>query len=262
MNRPQVVALIYDVEHGPRVSYASTAHFVREEDKFLITIQNKRARFQLKEHHSTEEGARRVVEPYVQRWEFSAGLARGPSTFRLKYRKAEIRDLDPTPGVVEFTGGSRHAIRGGGELTIGYDRYPPPPPAILVSPNVKSMYDRFMRYCNRMEPLPSVAYFCVTVLALEAARLDGNGGRRSDHQTVQTFGIARNVLRRIRDLSTNKGGAVAARKANGLQLELTDQEVGFLTKAIQAIILRAAEVAHNPGATRDTLTLADLPKIP
>ena len=124
------------------------------------------------------------------------------------------------------------------------------------------MYDRFMKYCNRMEPLPSVAYFCVTVLEHEAARLNGNGGKGSDKQTVQTFGIGRNVLRKIRDLSTNKGGAAAARKATGLQLELTDQEVRFLKKAIQAIILRAAEVAHNPGTTRDTLTLADLPKIP
>lgn len=260
MNRPKVVALIYDVEHGPRIDYKSTAHLVREEDKFLITIENKKARFQLKEHHATEESALRVVQPYVQRWEFSAGLARGPRTFRLKYRNAEIRDLDPTPGVVELRASSRHAIRGGGELTIGYDSYPPPPPEILISPNVQSMYDRFMKYCNRMEPLPSVAYFCVTVLKHEAARLEGNGGGGSDEQTVQTFGISRSVLKKIRHLSTKKGGA-AARKATGLQLELTDQDVRFLNKAIQAIILRAAEVAHNPGATRDTLTLADLPKI-
>lgn len=258
MNQPQVVALIYDVEHGPRVGYKSTARLVCEEDKFLITIESEEVRFQLKEHHATEESARRVVEPYVQRWEFSAGLARGPRTFRLKYRKAEIRDLDPTPGVVEIRAGSRHATRGGVEITISYDKYPPPPPEISISPNVQSMYDRFMKYCNRMEPLPSVAYFCVTVLDHEAARLNGNGGRGSDRQTVQTFGISRNVLRRIRDLSTNKGGA-AARKATGLQLELTDQEIRFLNKALQAIILRAAEVAHNPGATRDTLTLADLP---
>lgn len=123
MNRPQVVALIYDVEHGLGVGYKSTAHLVREEEKFLITIKNKEARFQLKEHHATEGSARRVVEPYVHRWEFSAGLTRGPRTFRLKYRKAEIRDLDPTPGVVEIRAGSRHAVRRG-VLHIASTRVP------------------------------------------------------------------------------------------------------------------------------------------
>ena len=261
MNRPHVVALIYDVDHGPRVGYKSTAHLVREEDKFTITIEQKEVRFRLKEHHSTEESALQVVEQYVHRWEFSAGLARGPGAFRLKYREPEIVDLEPTPGVVEIGGISRHAIRAGGEISITYSEYPPPPVEICVSPNVQSMYDRFMKYHDRMEPLPSVAYFCVTVLDQESARLSGKGGKGSEKQTAQTCGISRKVLRKIRDLSTNKGGAAAARKASGLQLELTDQEVRFLKKAIRRIILRAAEVAHSTGTTRDTLTLADLPKV-
>ena len=63
MNWPHVIALIYDVDHGPGVGYTSTAHLVREEDKFTITIEQKEVRFQLKEHHSTEESALQGLRP-------------------------------------------------------------------------------------------------------------------------------------------------------------------------------------------------------
>ena len=261
MNQQRVVALIYHVEHGPRVDYKSTASLVHEDDaRFRVVIKGKEARFELREHHATENSARHVVDQYVRLWEFSAALTKGPKVFTLRFHKSEVVDLAPTtPGVVEITACSEHAIQGGGDITITHAKYPSPPSGIALSPNVQNMYERFMKYRENMEPLSSMAYFCVTVLEHEAHCLSGRSVDRSRRKlAAKTYGISKNVLDKIGELSTDKGGR-AARKARGINVNLTDQEVRFLEDAIRRIILRAAEVEHARDGTGNKITLSDLP---
>ena len=107
----------------------------------------------------------------------------------------------PPPGVVEIAGGSNHAIQGGGDITITHAKYPSPPSDIALSPNVQNMYERFMEYRENMEPLSSMAYFCVTVLEHEAKCLSGETVDRPSKPrklAATTYGISKKVLDKIR----------------------------------------------------------------
>ena len=88
MNDPHVVALIYRVEHGDTVAYDEAAPLVREEQAFRLEVEDKRARFVLKDHYATEAEAREVIEEYIHIWEFDACLDRGPDFFRLRFHTA------------------------------------------------------------------------------------------------------------------------------------------------------------------------------
>lgn len=54
------------------------------------------------------------------------------------------------------------------------------------------------------------------------------------------------------------GGPETARKAKGIDSELTSQESRFLEEAVKAMIRRVAEVAANPRGSFNTITKDDL----
>ena len=158
--------------------------------------------------------------------------------------------------------------------------YPSPPSGLKITPDVKSMYDRLMRYLSGKEPLASMAYFCLTVLEIstrDRCKKAKDAGPKSSKgeiyrvelasvvcpQVVPTwrataaemYGIERAVLNKIGHLSSKKG----ARKADG-QEALTDPEARFLKEAIKALIHRAAEVAYGPVSRLPEIKLTDLLK--
>ena len=258
MNDPHVAALLYNVEHKPSVDYQPTARLAHEEAKFRVTITHKEVRFELKDHHATEESARRVVDQYIRLWEFSAGIANGPGTFTLKFKKAEIVDRKPTPGVIEPTAVGWHFTAGSCVITISRPDYPPTPSGIELSPNVQTMYDRLMNYRAEKEPLPSVANFCLTVLEHEASHLGQREKESRRQAAARIYSIDFAVLDKIGNLTANKGGPTAARKADGVHHNLTDREIRFLEKAVQKIILRAAQITHDGTAPLGQIALSDL----
>ena len=114
------------------------------------------------------------------------------------------------------------------------------------------MYDRLSGYYAGREPLPSMAYFYLTVLEDKFT----NAKRRS---AAKSFRIDLAVLDAVGELSSTKGGVGSARKAEATGTALSRKEELFLEAAVKMIIRRAAEVAQNPGAALPTITLADLP---
>ena len=124
----------------------------------------------------------------------------------------------------------------------------PPPAAVRRSPDVDSMFQRYLGYLGDREPLPGMANFCLTVLAHMAG---------SYQDAPAYFGVSKKVLRRVGDLSANKGGP-DARKAHGRNRRYTPEEERFLKSAIRMLIRRAAEVEHGPDPSRPRITLADL----
>ena len=253
MNDPHVVALEYRIEHGPDViDWSRAAALDKEEDSFRVMAENGRVRFELKEHYASEEAARFAVEAdYIPNWELVAGLARGPNAFALRFDRSEIVDRNPPSGPPRL---SAHARFGG--LTARANLAPPTPPAfpepppagIRRSPDIDSMYQHYLRHMGGAEPLPAMAYFCLTKLEQMA------GGR--DAAAVH-FSISKKVLRRIGELSTNKGGD-NARKAVGHAAPHTPEEERFLKSAIRTLIHRAAEVESGPHPGRTKITLADI----
>ena len=251
MNDPHVVALEYRIEHGPDIDWSRAAPLDKEEGLFRVQAENGRVRFELKEHHASEEAARNAVEAqYIPNWEFVIGLVRGPNTFTLRFDRSEIVDRNPPPGPspisVHFRAGVPTV-----SVKVAPPRPPafpePPPVAIMRSPDVESMYQRYLGYLRGAEPLPAMAYFCLTVLEQMA------GDRR---KAARHFAISDNVLQKIGDLC-GKGGVIA-RKRDGLTHPYTPDDERFLKTAVRTVIRRAAEVEYAMDPNRRQITLADI----
>ena len=251
MNDPHVVALHYRIEHGPGIDWSRAEPLDVQDDRFDVRVENARVRFDLKEHYATEEAARFSVEAdCIPHWEFDVGLTRGPDAFTLRFDHSDIVDRNPTPGPPALN------IRtGSGAPTVGFDLAPPTPPAFPVpprtirrSPDVDSMYQHYLRHLGGGEPLPAMAYFCLTKLEQMA------GGRAN---AAAAFAICKKVLDRIGELSSNKGGS-SARKAVGSTAPYTPEEERLLESAVKKLIRRAAEVEHGPDPSRTKISLPDI----
>ena len=244
MNDPTVVALIYRIEHGASVDYSEAKPLRREEPGFRVEIKDGKARFEFKGHYATEQAARQAIEGYIRKWEFTAGLQRGPDCFRLRPDRSEIEDRNPTPGVVTLHApGLRVEVslsRPSG--TVGALCYPQPPSGIELTSDVESMHEHYMNYLQDKELLTSMAYYCLTVLEKLFK------GRK---EAARQCRISPDVLCEIGKLSTQRGGP-QARKADGKDQDLTDQECRFLKEATRVLIERAAQ--------KDRRTLPELTK--
>ncbi len=254
MNDPHVVALIYNVDHGDSVIYDEAEPLFQEEEGFRLEVKDKKAWFYLKDHYAREADARKVIEKFIRVWEFDACLKRGPDFFRLKFERAQIEDRNPpppTPGVVEV---GMRISSGIPTLSIAASavvpNYPSPSSDISVTPDVQTMYDRYMAHRRSREPLAGTAYFCLTLVEHL-----GNGRPAA----VEYFQISRNVLDKIGKLSSAKGGPLEARKQKGVDQALTSEERRFLEEAIKKMIRRVAEKAHAPQTVLPKITLSDLP---
>ena len=260
MNAPHVEALIFRIEHGPAVSYSDGAPPIEhEEPGFRVTLRDRTVRFELKEHHATREEALERVRPYVRNWEMDAGLNERPGNFRLEFQEAEVIDRSPpppTPGITNIGATitvPTPTVRA--SLSVVSPSYPPPTSGLTLKtddPDVATMYHRLFGYYAGREPLPSMAYFCLTVLESHFS------GRRA---AAKGSHIDMAVLNKIAELSSTKGGEGTGRKAGAVNSELSQRESRFLQGAVKQIIRRAAEVAQNPGGAFRMITLADLPDL-
>ena len=256
MNDPHVVALEYRIEHGPGVDWSSAAPLEIQSGRFDIRVENRQVRIDLKDHYSTEREARSAVETdFIPNWEFEVGLNHGPDAFSLRFDHAEIVDRDPPPGPPAIratfrSGVPRVRVSLGPRMPA---KYPEPPHApIRRSPDVDTLYQRFLGHLEGKEPLPGMAYFCLTLI-------ENMGG--GPHKAPARFGVSRNVLVRVRKLSSRKGGA-SARKEGGRNEPYTDKEEWFLKSAIKMLIWRVAEVEHGPDSNRAQITMDDLERRP
>ena len=179
MNDPHVVALIYRIAHGDTIDYSQARRLEVDEPRFRLTVEERQARFELKAHHATEEQARDEIADYIRTWEFDATLKRGnPDAFRLEFEKAEVIDRNPTPGVVRLSARFEAQGTGSARITLRVPEYPAPPTDIALDPDAETMHQRYLRHRQGGEPLPAMAYFCLTVLELAA------GGRKGRRQQV------------------------------------------------------------------------------
>ena len=258
MNDPHVVALIYSIEHGDGIDYSRAAPFDHEEDGFRIKVDDQEVRLELRYHYATEAAARQAVDRYIRSWELDAGLRGRPGQFTLRFARAEIEDRappPPTPGVVTASVSiDLGTLSMRVSPSVLAPHYPPPPSGVTVNPDdpdALTMYDRLRRHHEGKEPLPAMAYFCLTVLE---RGFDGNSRKTA----AAKYGIEFAVLKRIGELCAEKGGPEAARKASGVEEGLTAQESRFLEKAVKAIIRRRAECASGNDEQRPRITLREL----
>ncbi len=269
MNDPHVVALFYNIDHGNSVNYDKAEPLVVEEKAFRLKVKDKKASFFLKDHYADEAEARESIEEYIRNWEFAACLQGGPDSFRLNYERPEIVDRNPQtppPGAVELY--LTPVIFPPASIAVSVSRvatsYPSPPADVSVTPDVKTMYDRYLGYRRGREPLTGMAYFGVTILEWMAKEEIGRHNNRKIKKkgrdaATEYFQVSKKVLDRIGNLSTKRGGPSEARKREGVKQDLTAAERRFLRKAVEIMIRRTTEKAHAPGKNLVTISLCDLP---
>ena len=264
MNDPHVVALNYVVRHNDSIDYSKAVPLRRDEPGFRLTVENKKARFEFKEHHASEEQAKDALEKYIRVWQFDAALKYGnPDAFRLVFEKAEIVDRNPTPGEVRLSGKlTVTAALGTARLTTEVRNYPSPPSDIILNPDAETMHQRYMGYRAKHEPLQSMAYFCLSMLE-DPSPLQSSEERiiRAKRKAAaEKFDIDVSVLAEIGHLSTTRGGA-DARKREGTARPLIPEERHFLDRAVKAIIRRVAEREYTPRGKLPTISWSDLPPL-
>ncbi len=253
MNDPQVVALIYHIEHNESVSYEDAKSFVRDEPEFRVKVKDKEVCFELKKHYTTKSEARESIKEYIRVWEFDAGLRGDPDDFKLKFDRANTVDRNPAPGKISV---SATPVRlevavSVPAVTKAPSNYPSPPSGLSIDPDVQTLYDRYMNHRRGYEPLPSMVYFCLTILEYIA---------KTRKAAAQHFNISKRVLDKIGELSSKKGGPSEARKA-GAYDDLTEQERRFLKEAVKKMIYRAAEKINDPAKNLSQISLSDLPPV-
>ena len=256
MNDPHVGALIYVIEHDINVEYNGATPIEHDRPKFHVRLKDERVRFEFKEHYATVSEAQAVVQPFIDQWEFEEELRIGPGQFALRLEKPEITDRQPTQGVfVGIPSPIRFNFRVSKAAGIVSRPYPQPPseaPMDVRDPDVDVMRYRYLLYRQERDLLASMAYFCLDVFT-----------KRLSHDFADAANkhkISHNLIIKVHDLSSNKGGA-QGRHAHGIVQTLTSDERRILDKAVVAMIIRAAKVAADPNQHMLEINLGNLLEI-
>lgn len=154
-----------------------------------------------------------------------------------------------TSGGVKFTG-SVTPIH-----SITLREYPDPPIDFTVTPDVETLWQRYNNYLDGKEPLPSMAYFCLTLIENKA------GGKKKRKSAANLFLIEKPILDKLGDLTANKGNAETARKIpeKGSITALNEKEKKWIKAVVRIFIQRMGELANIQ--TAKLITMTDLPKI-
>jgi len=123
------------------------------------------------------------------------------------------------------------------------------------APLAASLIRRFEEYLAGREKLQSAAYYCFTVIKERY----GN----DENKLSEALAISKQVLTRLRRLSTTVGDATSARKVvpTSEQRPMTTAEVHWLESVLRALISRVGEAELNPVQQFSLLTIGDLPPL-
>lgn len=256
MRDPHVVALRYLLDTHESVTFGNPPPVEFENNTFRVRLHNGVARLEPKEHFSSVESARGMADDFVHAWELDAALHIGRKEIHFAFQDAEVVDRDPPAAgsaqvsTLKATGMAALA----GLLTVHVTRptYPNPPALFKLSPDVETLWQRFEGYLNGREPLPSMAYFCLTLIQAKA------GGRNG---AARLYRIAKDVLDKLGELTSRRGDARIARKfqQGGGLTPLTASEKGWIEAAVRVVIRRVGEIDSDP--TLREITMEDLPRL-
>ncbi len=253
MHDPQVVRLHYSLQSSDSVSYTAPPTLSVEQPGFRVVLESGDLTVVMRQHHASERDARKVVEPFLRAWQIHDELVGTGAKLRFVFKSADVidRSAKRAESVVLNVHSASHAHTADSvTLHVNYRHYPEPPLQFAVTPDVEAMWNRYQRYLSGQEPLPAMAYFCLTVL--EAA-----AGNRA--KTAARFGVDVQVLRKIGELSSSRGDSVSARKARAVGRSLTGAEKRWLEAALRQLIARVAECAGGKAVTN--LGMSHLPAL-
>jgi hypothetical protein len=98
VEEPGVVSLRYRLQAADTVEFQNPPPIERETGAFKLRLEDGVATAWLKEHHSSPDSARMVVEKYLSLWELYAALQYGGSPdVSFKYESAQVREPPRPP---------------------------------------------------------------------------------------------------------------------------------------------------------------------
>jgi hypothetical protein len=257
MRDPHVVALRYRLETHESVTFDNPQLVECETSAFRLRLENGVATLALKEHFTSLESARRIADDFLRAWELDAALGIGRREIKFTFQDAHIVDRNPPPPgsapVTELNAQGMTALAGSITVHVTRRTYPNPPELFKVSPDVETLWQRFEGYLNGREPLPAMAYFCLTLIEGNA---NGCRGR-----AAKLYRISKHVLDELGKLTSRHGDAKTARKVQKDRAfkPLTVSEKGWIEAAVRVIIRRVGEINSDP--TLPEISMDDLPKL-
>ncbi len=253
-----VKSLVYRIEHGDHVDYDDAGPEQLDFEEFSVSLERNQALFSLKVHYSDVRSAQAAVERFLDAWEVLSGLDHQPRELELVYEDAVIVSRSPEQSdcMIVPVNAAELEFRGM-EIGVHVSRkiYPNPPRGFEVTPDVRSMYDRYVRFRLGKENLASMAYFCYTVFVYSVPK-----GKGQQTKAQKYYGVERDILHNIANLSSRKGGG-EARKRDGVNEPYTAKERIWLEAAVKALVRRAGERAADADATLPEITMTALPPL-
>jgi len=260
MNDPHVKALYYKVLVGADVDYENAPALTETTNEFEFSLNGEKAIFTMKQHYSTADDARAVVEPYLRAWNILIGLVHDPDDLKLKFDHADIIDRAPVSNNKKTINLQAHIA---GHVTfsdkvhlhVSRGKFPPFPKYFKASPDAETMYLRYKSYREGRESLTAMAYMCLTVFQASA------GGRK---EAVEMYCIDYDILDTLGRLTSTKGGPEEARKypKNGKFDPLHPKEKKWIVSVVKTLIRRAGEYAHNDKMKLNQISLEDFQELP
>jgi hypothetical protein len=252
-----VVSLRYSVHHSDDVTYDNPPPVEFETDEARFRLADRELTCEMKVHFSTDEEARRTIEPTLTAWEADVVLHHRRRHLRFEFEDANVEDRAPRPPgeLVVSVGGT---IRARASLTAslhGIRREYPPPPAsyFRLNPDAESILRRYEGYLDGREHLQGMAYWCVTL-----ANVSAGGGVKDVKAAAKKYRISRAVLETIKKLASARGDRLTARKADVVQ-PLTGAERTWLEEAVKILIWRVGDT-RDPAPLPE-ITMTNLPKL-
>lgn len=248
MKDPHVESLVYRAESAEDIIYADPPRLEIDMDEWEGCLENGILTCRMKTHYASVSDARTEIESYLRAWEVNANLKHGKGSIRFVYQDAHVIDLSPQEtgrGVVVCP---KTAVMGVGTMTANVQivrrNYPPPPRDFMVSPNVETLWGRYEGYLNGKEKLPTMAYFCLTVIEVIY------GGQREKGEDIRkvaarTIKVDPEVLDTLGKLTSTKGDRTTARKFLARSLPLTKTECVWIEAVLKALICRVGEYEYT-----------------
>ena len=259
MNDPHVKSLYYILVPGKNADYDNATPFVKELQDFKLKIESGTVIFDLKKHYSDEKEAKEAIAEFITAWKILIGLEHNPEALSFKFEKSEIIDRKPPPplksvGKIQASIPSFISVAENITVQLSYGEYPSPPKNFKVTPDVETMYYRFMAFKQNRESLTSMAYMCLTVLEASAS------GRT---KASEKYKIDSDILDNLGRLCSTKGGPFEARKApkDGDYKKLSQNEKNWIEEVIKRIIRRIGEYAYDHCADLSLMILSEFPTL-
>jgi hypothetical protein len=262
MRDPHVIALLYKLKHSERIEFKNAAPLQIPTQAFDAVLAENRLRVTLHDHHSSRDAAREAIEPFLRAWELNQALNDGRKDMWFEFAEAEIIDRNPLKtgetSVAQLAGGSYLYFGHEAKLTLSRSFYPAPNFSFVASPVAMAMWNRYEQYLKGREPLPGMAYACLTLLEGTAA---GSGGVRA--AVCAKYAIAQEARKTLGDLISEKGDLAEGRKlgAGASHMPFTEKERSWIEGAVKRLIRRKGEYDANPTGTFAPITMADLPTL-